>query len=58
MTITMNKDIKEAITSRRSVRKFLSTEISDEIIKDIINVAARAPSGTNIQPWNVRSHWQ
>jgi len=53
MTITMNKDIKEAITSRRSVRKFLSTEISDEIIKDIINVAARAPSGTNIQPWNV-----
>ena len=49
----MNKDVKNAIISRRSVRKFLSKGINKEIIKDILNVSARAPSGTNIQPWNV-----
>jgi|TARA_B110000858_G_C17747061_1_gene447841 nitroreductase len=49
----MNKDIKNAIISRRSVRKFLSKGINKEIIEDILNVSARAPSGTNIQPWNV-----
>ena len=49
----MNKDVKKAITSRRSVRKFLSTEISKDVIEDILTVSARAPSGTNIQPWNV-----
>ena len=50
MTEHMNEDVKRAIISRRSVRKFLPTEISKDIIKDILNVAARAPSGTNIQP--------
>ena len=49
----MNEDVKKAITSRRSVRKFLSTEISKDVIEDILSVSARAPSGTNIQPWNV-----
>ncbi len=49
----MNEDVKKAITSRRSVRKFLSTEISKDVIEDILTVSARAPSGTNIQPWNV-----
>ena len=49
----MNKDIKNAIISRRSVRKFLSKSINKDIIEDILNVSARAPSGTNIQPWNV-----
>ena len=53
MSTVMNKDIKIAITSRRSVRKFLSKSINKEIIEDILNVSARAPSGTNIQPWNV-----
>ena len=53
MTEHMNEDVKRAIISRRSVRKFLPNEISKDIIKDILNVAARAPSGTNIQPWNV-----
>jgi len=45
--------VDEAITSRRSVRAFLPTPISDETIRDILRVAARAPSGTNMQPWKV-----
>ena len=53
MSDMMNINVKNAIISRRSVRKFLPKEISREIIEDILNVAARAPSGTNIQPWNV-----
>ena len=53
MSTAMNKDVKNAIISRRSIRKFLSKDINKEIIEDILNVSARAPSGTNIQPWNV-----
>ena len=45
--------VDEAITSRRSVRAFLPTPVPDETIRDILRVAARAPSGTNMQPWKV-----
>ncbi len=45
--------IDEAITSRRSVRAFLPTQVDDDVIRDILQVAARAPSGTNMQPWKV-----
>lgn len=43
--------VDEAITSRRSVRAFLPTQVEDETIREILTVAARAPSGTNMQPW-------
>ncbi len=45
--------VDAAITSRTSVRKFLPREVSDAQIREILAVAARAPSGTNTQPWNV-----
>lgn len=45
--------VDRAITSRRSVRAFLPTPVPDETIKDILRVASRAPSGTNMQPWKV-----
>ncbi len=48
------KDIvDEAIASRRSVRAFLPTPVPDETVKDMLRVASRAPSGTNMQPWKV-----
>lgn len=43
----------EAITSRRSVRAFLPTPVPRATVEDILRVAARAPSGTNVQPWKV-----
>ena len=43
----------EAITSRRSVRAFTDEPVPDDLIQTILTNAARAPSGTNIQPWNV-----
>ncbi len=45
--------VDAAITARRSVRAFLPTEVAREEIEHILRVAARAPSGSNIQPWKV-----
>ena len=46
-------DVEAAITSRRSIRAFLPTPVPRETIEAILEVAARSPSGTNTQPWNV-----
>lgn len=45
--------VDRAITSRRSVRAFLPTPVSEQTVREILDVAARAPSGTNMQPWKV-----
>jgi nitroreductase len=45
--------VDAAITSRRSVRAFLPTPVPRQTVEDILQVASRAPSGTNIQPWKV-----
>jgi len=45
--------VDEAILSRRSVRAFLPTPVPEATIRDILEVASRAPSGTNMQPWKV-----
>lgn len=45
--------VDQAIRSRRSVRAFLPTPIPQATVEDILDVASRAPSGTNIQPWKV-----
>ena len=50
---SMTGAVDAAITSRRSVRAFLPTPVVRETVEDILHVAARAPSGTNIQPWRV-----
>ncbi len=43
-----------AMTTRRSIRAFLPTPVPQETIEAILNIAARAPSGTNMQPWMAR----
>src|ERR1700757_2779879 len=45
--------VDTAITSRRSIRAYLDTPVPREDIEQILQVAARAPSGTNTQPWKV-----
>ena len=45
--------VDAAITTRRSLRAFLPTPVPRETIEQILTVAARAPSGTNTQPWKV-----
>lgn len=44
-------DVDEAIISRMSVRAFLDKHVAREDIEAILQVASRAPSGTNCQPW-------
>lgn len=45
--------VDEAITTRRSIRAFLPTPVARADIEAILNVSARAPSGSNTQPWKV-----
>jgi nitroreductase len=47
------KIVDAAITSRRSIRAFLPAPVARDDIEAILQVAARAPSGTNTQPWKV-----
>lgn len=53
MNLEQVQAVDQAITTRHSVRAFLNTPVDMKIIKDILNVACRAPSGTNTQPWKV-----
>lgn len=46
-------DVFEAMASRRAVRAFLPTPVERPVVERILQLAARAPSGTNIQPWRV-----
>lgn len=50
---TEQQIVDAAITSRRSIRAFLPRPVAREDIEAILQVAARAPSGTNTQPWKV-----
>ena len=43
--------VDDAITSRRSIRQFLPTPVAAAEVEAILDAAARAPSGTNMQPW-------
>ena len=45
--------VDAAIESRFSARAFLPRPVPRPLIADILQVASRAPSGTNTQPWKV-----
>lgn len=44
-------DVFEAISKRRSIRKYKDTEVEDEKLQDILEVARIAPSAANRQEW-------
>ncbi|MFZ6849495.1 nitroreductase [Undibacterium sp. RuRC25W] len=45
--------VDEVIISRRSIRAFLPDLISESDIEKMLDIAQRAPSGSNTQPWKV-----
>ena len=45
--------LEEAIRSRVSMRAFEPTPVPRETLEAVLSLAARAPSGTNTQPWKV-----
>ncbi|MFK7855378.1 MAG: nitroreductase [Granulosicoccus sp.] len=44
--------VTDAVSSRRSLRAFLPKQVDRETISDLLLTASRAPSSTNMQPWN------
>jgi nitroreductase len=46
--------VDEAINTRQSVRAFLPTAVERATVEDLLRLAARSASGSNIQPWRVR----
>ena len=46
-------DVTEAVYKRKSIRGFLSTPVLDDELETLLNKAARAPSGGNVQPWRI-----
>lgn len=47
------QDVDTAIQTRMSARAFTAQPVEPQMLRDILAVASRAPSGTNTQPWKV-----
>jgi nitroreductase len=45
--------VTDAINSRMSIRAFTPQAVARELITEVLQLASRAPSGTNTQPWKV-----
>ena len=46
-------DVYEAVTTRRAVRGFTDQPVPREVLERVLTAAGNAPSGSNIQPWNI-----
>jgi nitroreductase len=44
-------ELMDAISTRRSIRKFINKDIDKNILSHILNAGIYAPSPKNIQPW-------
>jgi len=53
MTTDNIQAVDAAIRSRHSIRRFLPTPVPQEALRELLELASCAPSGTNIQPWRV-----
>jgi len=45
--------VSDAVATRRSLRAFLPDTVDLNQVKEILTKSSRAPSGTNMQPWQV-----
>lgn len=46
-------NVSEAVRTRKSIRAFLDTPVPDALLRELLEKAARAPSGGNLQPWRL-----
>ncbi len=55
MTINTQKStsVTDAVLTRITTRAFLDKPVPGDVLSDIFETARRAPSGGNLQPWNV-----
>jgi nitroreductase len=49
----MKLDFEQLVRTRKSVRGFTNDPVPREVIDEIIEIAKRAPSSMNTQPWHV-----
>lgn len=45
--------VSEAVARRMAVRAFREEPVDPGLVRDVLTVACRAPSGGNLQPWRV-----
>lgn len=50
-------DILDIIKSRRSVRKFDTAQVPEELLQKVLDAGRWAPSGLNNQPWRFAVIW-
>lgn len=53
MTDPASMTVSSAVARRKSVRAFLPDPVPDDVLADLAERAARAPSGGNLQPWRI-----
>ncbi len=46
-------NVTDAVNRRKSIRQFLPDPVSDDVLRDLVVKASRAPSGGNVQPWRI-----
>lgn len=46
-------DVFEAARTRRSIRAYKPDPVPPDVVRDIVALGRHAPSGSNIQPWQV-----
>ena len=45
--------VSDAVNSRKSIRAFLDKPVDTDLITNLLQLASRAPSGGNLQPWHI-----
>ena len=46
-------NVSDAVAARTSIRRFTDQTVSEDLIRELLEKAARAPSGGNLQPWRI-----
>jgi len=46
-------DLDETIRQRRSIRRFSPDLVPRHLVEEALELAMRAPSNSNVQPWHV-----
>ena len=52
-TLIQQNPVLKTMIERKSIRQFLPKPVALDDIKAILEASGRAPSGSNIQPWQV-----
>ncbi len=47
--------VTEALATRCSTREFTDQPVSEDLLREVLTLSSKAPSGSNIQPWKVHA---